>query len=92
RRGLAYLVLVAVANLSVFNAYAESVSSADIILTNGEFYPYDHVIALRAVETVDFMTNRWARLPYFSDTNHVNELGSVLIVEELVRSGLIKAE
>jgi GMP synthase (glutamine-hydrolysing) len=25
---------------------------------------YDHVIALRAVETVDFMTARWAHLPY----------------------------
>lgn len=25
---------------------------------------YDHVIALRAVETVDFMTARWAYLPY----------------------------
>ena len=25
---------------------------------------YEHVIALRAVETVDFMTARWARLPF----------------------------
>lgn len=30
---------------------------------------YEHVIALRAVETVDFMTARWAHLPYeFLDT------------------------
>tara|TARA_B110001450_G_C17635910_1_gene487155 strand:+ start:1 stop:1800 length:1800 start_codon:yes stop_codon:yes gene_type:complete len=31
-------------------------------------------------------------LPYFSDTNHVNELGSTPIVDELLRFGLIKTE
>jgi GMP synthase (glutamine-hydrolysing) len=30
----------------------------------GDNRHYDHVIALRAVETVDFMTARWAHLPY----------------------------
>ena len=30
----------------------------------GDGRRYDHVIALRAVETVDFMTAHWAKLPY----------------------------
>ena len=30
----------------------------------GDNRAYEHVIALRAVETTDFMTARWAPLPY----------------------------
>ena len=37
----------------------------------GDERRYDYVIALRAVETVDFMTARWARLPY-DFLNHVS--------------------
>jgi GMP synthase (glutamine-hydrolysing) len=37
----------------------------------GDERRYDYVIALRAVETIDFMTARWARLPY-DFLNHVS--------------------
>jgi GMP synthase (glutamine-hydrolysing) len=47
----------------------------------GDSRRYDYVIALRAVETVDFMTAHWARLPYeFLDhvsRRIVNEVGGI---------------
>ena len=46
---------------------------------------YDYVIALRAVETIDFMTAKWARLPYdFLDhvsnriMNEINRISRVV--------------
>lgn len=47
----------------------------------GDNRRYDYVIALRAVETIDFMTARWARLPYdFLDhvsTRIINEVDGI---------------
>ena len=47
----------------------------------GDARRYEHVIALRAVETVDFMTAHWAHLPYeFLDLcsrKIINEIGVV---------------
>lgn len=44
----------------------------------GDERRYDYVIALRAVETIDFMTARWARLPYdfldFVSSRIINEI------------------
>jgi GMP synthase (glutamine-hydrolysing) len=44
----------------------------------GDGRRYDFVVALRAVETVDFMTAHWARLPY-----EFLELVSLRIVNEI---------
>ena len=44
----------------------------------GDGRRYDYVIALRAVETIDFMTARWARLPY-----DFLELVSLRIINEI---------
>ena len=47
----------------------------------GDGRSYDYVIALRAVETVDFMTARWSRLPFdFLDqvsTRIMNEVSGI---------------
>jgi len=47
----------------------------------GDERRYDYVVSLRAVETIDFMTAKWARLPYdFLDTvsnRIINEISRV---------------
>jgi GMP synthase (glutamine-hydrolysing) len=47
----------------------------------GDGRKYDYVVALRAVETIDFMTARWAHLPYeFLDTvsrRIINEIDGI---------------
>jgi GMP synthase (glutamine-hydrolysing) len=47
----------------------------------GDARKYDYVIALRAVETDDFMTARWARLPYdfleYISSRIINEVNGV---------------
>ena len=51
----------------------------------GDFRTYEHVVALRAVETSDFMTANWAPLPHeFLDrvssriTNEINGINRVV--------------
>jgi len=47
----------------------------------GDARRYEHVIALRAVETIDFMTARWAHLPYefieLVSNRIINEISAV---------------
>jgi len=47
---------------SVDQAFAVFIPVKSVGVT-GDERRYDYVIALRAVETIDFMTARWARLP-----------------------------
>jgi GMP synthase (glutamine-hydrolysing) len=63
--------------LNNFNLY-DSVDQAFAVFlpiksvgVTGDERKYDYVIALRAVETIDFMTARWARLP-FDFLDHVS--------------------
>lgn len=69
---------------SVDQAFAVFLPVKSVGVT-GDERRYDYVIALRAVETIDFMTARWARLPYdFLDhvsnriMNEINRISRVV--------------
>ncbi len=59
-----------IAELHKQNLYDETSQAFAVFLpvksvgVMGDGRKYDYVVALRAVETIDFMTARWARLPY----------------------------
>ena len=65
---------------SVNQAFAVFLPVKSVGVT-GDERRYDYVIALRAVETIDFMTARWARLPHeFLDhvsNSIINEINRV---------------
>ncbi len=59
-----------ISELHSYNLYNEVSQAFAVFLpvksvgVTGDGRRYDYVIALRAVETIDFMTARWAHLPY----------------------------
>jgi len=56
--------LVSVSFASCGDGLASKTFTPPIVSTRGDGRRYDYVIALRSVETIDFMTARWSRLPY----------------------------
>ncbi|MBC8520291.1 MAG: glutamine-hydrolyzing GMP synthase, partial [Gammaproteobacteria bacterium] len=76
-----------ISELRANNLY-DSVSQAFVVFlpvrsvgVMGDNRQYDYVVALRAVETVDFMTARWAHLPYDFlgkvSTRIINEINGI---------------
>lgn len=55
-----------------------SIKSVGVV---GDARRYEYVVALRAVETIDFMTARWAHLPYdflgHVSTRIINEISGI---------------
>jgi GMP synthase (glutamine-hydrolysing) len=51
------------------------------VAVKGDARAYEYVVALRAVETVDFMTARWAQLPHeflaLVSSRILNEVGGI---------------
>lgn len=62
-------------NLNQYFAVLTNIRSVGVM---GDYRTYDYTIALRAVETIDFMTAHWAKIPY-----EVLEIVSNRIVNEV---------
>ena len=62
----------------VLNQYFAALTNMRSVGVMGDGRTYDYAIALRAVETSDFMTADWARIPY-----DVLDRVSVRIVNEV---------
>ena len=71
-------------NFNLYNSVAQAFAvflPVKSVGVTGDERRYDYVIALRAVETTDFMTARWARLPHnfldYVSNRIMNEISNV---------------